>query len=229
MGLPLAASTSPARYLSSALRVAAIALRYRADTAKALALVDSALTQFPLDSIAVGDRPYDELARFFAAAGRPTRAREMIRQAEHSSLARLRRLGPNRQWSLGAIALAEGKTREAEATLGPASATIECTICALPDFARASESAGHGDSAVAVYDRYLRTPWKWRFEPDAVELGWSMKRLGELYEQRAQPGKAVDAYTRLVQLWARADPELKPIVGDVRRRIARLSNVEPVR
>jgi hypothetical protein len=26
------------------------------------------------------------------------------------------------------------------------------------------------------------------FEPDAVELGWSMRRLGELYERRGRAG-----------------------------------------
>jgi len=32
----------------------------------------------PLDSMLPGDRPYDELARFFAATGDPHRARRMM-------------------------------------------------------------------------------------------------------------------------------------------------------
>lgn len=55
-----------------------------------------------------------------------------------------------------------------------------------------------------------------------------MKRLGELYELHEQPAKAVEAYSRLVRLWSHADPELQTIVNDVRRRIAPLSNGEPV-
>lgn len=212
---------SPARYLSSAIRVANIALRYRADTAAALALIDSALVRFPLDSIDVADRPYDDLARFFASARRPARARAMVTQAEHSGLAQLSRRSPNRRWSLGVIALAEGNVHDAVALLDTASATIGCTICALPDYAHALEAGALRDSAMVIYDRYLQTPWKWRFEPDALELGWSMRRLGELYEERGQPAKAVDAYERLVKLWSKADPQLQPVLTEARRRIAR--------
>jgi len=212
--------SSPARYLSSAIRVANIALRYRADTAAALALIDSALVRFPLDSIDVADRPYDDLARFFASARRPARARAMVAQAEHSGLARVSRRSPNRRWSLGVIAFAEGNVPGAAALLDSASRTISCVICALPDYARALEAVGRRDSAMIVYDLYLTTPWKWRLEPDAVELAWTMKRLGELYEARAQPVKAVDVYGRLAKLWSRADPELQPTVAEARRHLS---------
>ena len=58
-------------------------------------------------------------------------------------------------------------------------------FCLLPDLARAYEAAGKPGAAVTVYERYLATPWFWRYETDAVELGWAMKRLAELYPQRA--------------------------------------------
>jgi cytochrome c-type biogenesis protein CcmH/NrfG len=45
----------------------------------------------------------------------------------------------------------------------------------------------------------------------------SLRRLGELREQRGDTAKAVEAYTKLLALWRRADPELQSIVESVRR------------
>jgi hypothetical protein len=59
----------------------------------------------------------------------------------------------------------------------------------------------------------------WRYEPDAVELGWAMKRLAELYDARGETGKASAVRTRLLQLWRRADPELQPVLADIRGRV----------
>jgi hypothetical protein len=36
--------------------------------------------------------------------------------------------------------------------------------------------------------------------------------------------KAIDYYTRFVELWSRADPELQPRVSAVRQRLTRLKN-----
>ena len=50
-----------------------------------------------------------------------------------------------------------------------------------------------------------------------------MKRLGELYEEKGERAKAAGAYSRLSQLWERADPELQAVVAQVRRRDEPLS------
>lgn len=212
---------SPGRYMSSALRVASIDLRYRHDSAAAIRTVERALARYALDSIAEGDRPYDALARFFAAAGQPAKARKLIARSERTRLDRLRGMRPARHWSRGVIALAERRVGEAEPELRLAAARLECPICALPDLARSAEAAGHPDSAIAVYERYLATPWEWRFETDDTELGWSMKRLGELYETRGAARKAADTYARAVRLWGHADGVLQSVVADLRQRIER--------
>jgi serine/threonine protein kinase/tetratricopeptide (TPR) repeat protein len=213
---------SPGRYLSSALRLAYLDLGYRSAPARALTGVETALARFPLDSIEVGDRPYDELARFFAAAGRPARARALIGEAERTSLARLHGLRPDRRWTVGAIALAEGRPSDAVVALRQAAETHECAICVLPALARAYEAAGQPDSAMVIYERYVTTPWEWRFETDAIELGWALKRAGEQYERRGENAKAAEAYSRLVRLWRRADEELQPVVTAAKGRLERL-------
>jgi len=88
---------------------------------------------------------------------------------------------------------------------------LVCTICALPDLARAYEAANKPGAAVTVYERYLATPWFWRYETDAVELGWAIKRLAELYDARGDAAKATAMRGRLLQLWRRADSELQGI------------------
>jgi len=217
-----AAAGSHGRLLFGVVRRGYLELRYRNDTARAVALVDSALQQLPLDSVLPGDRPYDELARFYAAAGRLDQARELLAGADSNDRALGRRLRADRRWTRGVIALAERRTAQAEADLEAAAETHVCPTCALPALARAHEAGGKPQAAMAAYERYLSTPWLWRYESDAVELGWALKRLGELHEVRADTAAAADAYARLLRLWRRADAELEPVVADVRRRLAGL-------
>ncbi|MCH6548041.1 MAG: hypothetical protein IH798_06300, partial [Gemmatimonadetes bacterium] len=54
------------------------------------------------------------------------------------------------------------------------------------------------------------------------DLPAAYQRLGELHEERGNREKAVEYYNRFVELWENADPELQPVVEDVRGRIARL-------
>jgi tetratricopeptide (TPR) repeat protein len=223
-------ASSPARHLSSAVRLGYIELRYRGSPESAVAAVDSGLAAFPMESMPEGDRPYLELARLFASAGHLDRARELVDQESRTELGRRRVRAPlsvaDRLWARGRIALVEGRARDAAAELRRAADMHFCTICVLPDLARAHEAAGAADSAVAAYERYLVTPWEHRFESDAIELGSTLRRLGELYEERREPARARQAYSRLLELWRRADPELRPVLAEVRGRLARL---EPAR
>ena len=79
------------------------------------------------------------------------------------------------------------------------------------------------DSAVVYYERYITTPELDRLDLDMIMLAGSLKRLGELYEARHETQKAVSSYSRFVELWKNADPELQPKVADVRRRLQLLS------
>jgi tetratricopeptide (TPR) repeat protein len=57
----------------------------------------------------------------------------------------------------------------------------------------------------------------------ATTLAPTYRRLGELYEDRGQLDKARDYYGRFIDLWKNADPELQPLVRDVRQRLVRLT------
>jgi tetratricopeptide (TPR) repeat protein len=140
----------------------------------------------------------------------------MLAAAERNDGVLARTPGADREWARGVISLAEGRSPAAESQLRQAADRLFCTICALPDLARAYEAANKPDAAVVVYERYLSTPWFFRYETDATELGWSLKRLAELYRDRGEPAKAAAARDRLLQLWRRADPELQAVLADVR-------------
>jgi serine/threonine-protein kinase len=212
-------SKSWGRHLYGVTQLGYLELRYRHDAARALAIVDSALTHIPMDSVLPGDRPYDALARFYAAAGRLTLARQMMAAADTNDRRLGRNADPEREWTRGVLTLAEGKSREAEPSLREAADAEVCTICALPDLARAYEAEQKPEAAVVTYERYLTTPWFFRYEVDAYELGFALKRLAELYDARGESGKASAARARLLQLWRRADPELQPVVAAVRARV----------
>jgi tetratricopeptide (TPR) repeat protein len=214
-----ARSRSWGRHLYGVTQVAYLELRYHHDPARALAFMDSALARTPMDSVLPGDRPYDDLARFYAEAGRLTRAREWLAGADTNDRRVGRTPGPARAWTRGVLALAEGHPREAEPSLREAAEASRCTICALPDLARAYEAEGKTEAAVIAYERYLTTPWFWRYEVDASELGWAMKRLAELYDARGESGKASAMRARLLQLWRRADAELQPTVAVIRSQV----------
>jgi serine/threonine-protein kinase len=217
-----AAADSRGRHLFGLLQLARLELRHRDAPAKALALVDSALAATPLDSVLPGDRPYDDIARFYALAGRLTRARELMAGAELNDSVLARTASAERSWTRGVIALAEGRAAVAESELRQAADAHECPICVLPDLGRAYEATEKPGAAVTVYERYLNeATWLFRYEVDGVDLGWVMNRLAELYDTRGETAKAAEMRGRLLRLWRRADPELQPIVAAARDRLPR--------
>ncbi len=102
-----------------------------------------------------------------------------------------------------------------------ASPTCNLPTCALFGIGTAFDSAGVADSAIVYFERVLTEPAWDRLDADARQKPVMLRRLGELYETR-DPAKAIEYYNRFVDLWADADPELQPVVQEVRRRIARL-------
>jgi DNA-binding SARP family transcriptional activator len=214
-----AAAESWGRRLYGAQMLGWIRLRFRNDTVGAIAVVDSALRRMPLDSMLPGDRPYHELARFFAAAGDLRRSRAMLALGSPHGIPETRNQRAERLWSQGIIRLAEGGAREAEPLLREAAEISWCTLCGLPDLARARDAQGNIAGAIGTYERYLAMPWIFRYEVDSYELGPALLRLAALYEARGDRSKARDARTRLLALWRRADAELQPVLADVRTRL----------
>ena len=213
------------RSLAAAIRIAYVQLRYRHSPAVAISTINTALARSPLAKMDESERPYDEIARLYADAGEPERALAIIAEATRTRADRQRGTDDNRRWTAGAIAIAERRPWEGEIEIHGAAEGIPCPICALPDLARAYEVAGKPDSAIATYERYVHTPWQRRYDTDALELGFALKRLGELYQSQNDRAKAAAQYTALLQLWKGADAELVPLLADVRRRLEQTATV----
>ena len=211
------------RHLFGVIQLGYLELRHRHNPGRALRLVDSATATPAFDHLLPGDGRYDERARFYAAAGDLPDARRMLAAAFVDDSVIGRSSKAERSWTRGVIALAEGRASAAVTELRRAAALHVCEICPLPDLGRALEAAGQPREALKVYDHYLSTPWPWRYEPDAVELGWTLRRAGELHEQAGERAEALAAYARLLDLWDHADQPLQAVVAATRSRRAALA------
>jgi tetratricopeptide (TPR) repeat protein len=118
------------------------------------------------------------------------------------------------------VASARGDHKRA-ATFAREADVGNCPACALDVLARAYDGAGMADSARAVYERYVTLP---HFERvyDGPRLAAAHERLGQLYVQQGDRGRAAAHYAQFVELWKGADPALQPRVRAAREALARL-------
>jgi tetratricopeptide (TPR) repeat protein len=84
------------------------------------------------------------------------------------------------------------------------------------------DAMGQRDSALALYERADRIRGLGWTSDQMLYYGPNLKRLGELSEERGDTAQAVEYYDRLIELWRDADPELQPIVEEVRDRLVAL-------
>lgn len=210
-------------YIERAVELAQMELRWRQSTGTALAVVATALRRHPLPSIPAPDRPYLQLAAFYAEAGRIDTARDLVTEWEREVPEALRRDDPARYLAAGAIAMAEGRLEDAIlAYRAHYEAPHDCRLCGVFELGQALDRAELLDSAMVVYQEAARgwTLWFWVWDTGNISL--AHERLGELYERLGERENAVQHYGKFVELWQDADPELQPVVREVRERIARL-------
>ena len=199
------------------------------DSARAARLLDAAMVRDPIEKLSMTEAPYAETVSAYAVAGRLDRARAILSQWEVRRQASPSIADSSRLHSMrGVIALQSGQYGVAEAELRAAN-EVGCAICDMPLLARAYDLEGKSDSAVAVYERYVRTPLLERSFSDGMFLAGVHKRLGELYEVKGQRDKAVQHYRAFIELWKDADSELQPRVTDARQRVAALTSGTDVR
>ena len=86
----------------------------------------------------------------------------------------------------------------------------------------AYDRLGKADSAIAAGEAYVGNRVPLNFFDDALFRPGILQRLGELYEAKGMPEKALPHYQEFVAQWKNADPELQPRVKDVRARIDRI-------
>jgi tetratricopeptide (TPR) repeat protein len=201
-------------------------LLVKRDTARAQEVLNSALAQYPLESIEFLGRPYTEFAAAYAMADRFVRAKvllEALRDSIPQDMGGRFRL--EMTWARGWIAVAEDRLEGARAEFqrleGPNHWVYRGTLGLGMAFDRMEQP----DSAVSYYERLLATHSNYRWYLDARWLPLVLERLGQLHEEQGNPEKAAEYNGRFVELWAEADSDLQPRVEAVRRALERLESL----
>jgi tetratricopeptide (TPR) repeat protein len=176
------------RVLFTAVQLGWLEHRHRGRTRRALEVVDSVLDLHPLDALHPRDRPYAELAAFFAGAGSTHRLRALVRLAERDSTGAPGRAPAPDDAVHGYMALLDGRPRDAVAAFRRWEANDRCPVCPLPGLAEAYDHLRDSLRAAEVRERYLQTPWIWRFETDAPHLAFTLQRLGRGPKHASETG-----------------------------------------
>lgn len=163
----------------------------------------------------------------YAQFGEPSRARSLLPAYDSVTKPGFDE-GAERRLAMGWIFLAENKWREAVTEFRGSAMQSDGPVTELPiavdaEVGLAFEAAGRRDSAIASYEHYLDTPTINHFFEDEYKLPLVLQHVARLYEETGKPKKAVNAYSRFVELWRDADPELLRKVREARQRIDALS------
>jgi eukaryotic-like serine/threonine-protein kinase len=190
---------------------------------RVVAELDDYLGRHELETMPVAERPYVMLAVAFAAAGQGDRARDMRDRFHRDvvAVAGLRSDEIDLQALDGQLLVYEGSAAEGARLLRGARERMRCSRCLVPEIAWAFDEAAMPDSALAYYDLYLNTP----ISAGPVDVLWrtrAMLRAAELHGAAGNVDRARFHYGRLLELWADAEPSMRPRVEAVRASLAGL-------
>jgi tetratricopeptide (TPR) repeat protein/tRNA A-37 threonylcarbamoyl transferase component Bud32 len=185
-----------------------------------------ALARHPLDSVPPRNRPYGALAQFYAAAGRTQLAQSMLAEYERSVPDARQNPNPASVLATALLAIAQRDGRAALAALDRGQELAGCILCTELQRGQAYELLNQPDSALAGYERLANTP-NLNIEGRQIDLPAALRRAGEMYEIKGDRNKALEYYGRFVDLWKDADPELQPLVRQVRQHMAELASERP--
>lgn len=199
--------------MGSAFAAAAAAAQLRVahgDTAAAVKAMDDLLMRFPLDSVGVWGQPALLAARLYARARDVNRASALLSAYERGYPREMTRTEP---WLLrqarAELALASGDAAAALLDLRKRPVYIGrgewfedpfVPTESRPQLARTWQRAGRADSAIAVYERYLKARTLFRAELDAFELPDAYRNLATLYARRGDSPRAAEYERRLSAL-----------------------------
>jgi tetratricopeptide (TPR) repeat protein/tRNA A-37 threonylcarbamoyl transferase component Bud32 len=201
----------------------------RGDVKRGVADLDAALQANPLGSIPAAKDNSTALAWDYAMLGEPAKARDVLNKfvaRADSQTARENANGVLRTRAL--IAMDEGRTDSAIAYIRKTTIaadgmpTSDC-LC-VPYLLGIAYDRGHNaDSARKYLGQYVDRRGAGGYNLDPQFLALSLQRLGELYEQAGDTKRAIDYYTRFIDLWKNSDPDLQPRVNEVKAKVAALT------
>ena len=220
----VARSSQPVTALAALAAIAWMEVEVLKDTAGAVASMDGALRDpvfAAMDPVAI---PYLDIADFYLAAGRPDRAEAMVETFLTEVPPELRQEMDRWLYMIrGRIAMARGRLEEARQAFQIADTYPGSPFLTLQYLGPLDEMAGRPDSAIVSYERYLSVGTTDRLVWDSLLLPGVLERLGQLHEGAGHAREAAGYYTRFADLWAGADPELRPRAERARQRAEALA------
>ena len=204
--------------LRSAYFLAELEVRYGMSAERASAALRETLDRYPLSVLPAVDRPYSQLAELYRLLDRP----EEVRRVRDQWAAAANRSEIGRHLWDGHVAMAEERWADAIEAYRASGVTASSTGGGLFDIADAFDRMGEPDSALAIYETAMNAPSLGRFSSSKQSIAGAYRRMGEIHEAKGDVDKAVEYYNLFVELWENADPQLQPVVDDLRGRIERL-------
>jgi eukaryotic-like serine/threonine-protein kinase len=193
---------------------------------RALADLEAELSQRNFESLPATEMPLADLAETYALAGRHDRALA-LRDRFDNEVVRVEGLRSRENELMvldGRLLVHDGRAADGARLLRAAREQMHCDRCLVPDIAWAYAAATMPDSALIWFDRYLDT----RIALGPNELKWrtrSLQRAAELHEAAGNTERARLYYGRLLEMWADAEPSMRPRVETVRASLARLMGI----
>jgi len=180
------------------------------------------MARVPMSQVTPAERQWTLIARIAARMHDPAMARMALDGFEHDLASQAPDADGRRAFFAGHVALAEGKWDEAIRQLEEADKRVSIfDKYAYAALAQAHDFAGHSDSAIVYFEKFVKYKDP-NMNEDAQFLAGSYKRLGELYEAKGSRDSAIANYEKFVDLWKDAEPEMQPKVAEVRERLSRL-------
>lgn len=213
----------PGTALTQTLTLALGQIQLFGDTTDGLRRTAEALRRYSLDSLPKADRPYGLISTIYARAGRLTDAKKLLAQYESDVPVGVRRGTWEWYQARGWVALAGGDGAGAATAFTQGRIARFCSDCGDYETALAWEQARQPDSAFAAYQRAGAAGTVWKAQADVYYLAPALMRLGELYEERKDTERALQSYSRFLDVWKNADPSLQPQVREVKTRMAKLA------
>jgi tetratricopeptide (TPR) repeat protein len=213
---------APAALLREAIEWAVVRYSNTGDRAASNRLVSEALQATPIEGLPVASRPYEELIDYHVTTGDIQQAERWLRAMELSGQIDLGRdFQAAGDRSRGAVAVAAGNAQRGLVDYRRGAEASVCPDCGWAGLAAVFDAIGEPDSALHYWKKFADFR---PFRPHVIGRyrAVSLRRVGELYEQRGERENALAYYNRFVELWSDPDPELQPIVQDVRQSMARL-------
>jgi tetratricopeptide (TPR) repeat protein len=188
-------------------------------------VVQRALQRTPPDSLPLSERPYNRLLEVATYLGDTSLARRTRADYQRLLIAGGKTLGrpAAESYADALVEFAAGHLEQSVVKLDEADRRLlRCRECIAATKFLAFDRLGKADSAIAAGEAYAAIRIPFGLNHDAMFRPGVLQRLGELYEAKGTPEKALPHYQEFVEQWKNADPELQPRVKDVRARIDRI-------